>query len=137
MSDNERRISPRKECFIPIRFRVLSNGSQRSAQNQNQMEGPVRVATKLHAKPGICDGETVNLSERGICFRSRENLVVGEPLEMFLTLPRELTGRRSEEVRCSARVVYVDPQADLLGRRGVGACVDHFEPVVTARSWAN
>ena len=135
MSGNDRRISPRKECTIPVRFRVMSSGSNRAAEDQ--AEGSVRLATRLQAKTGILEGEAVNLSERGICFKSRENLNVGAPLELYLTLPRELTGRRSEEVRCSARVVYVDAQADLVGRRVVGAAVEHFEPVPTARSWAN
>jgi hypothetical protein len=56
---------------------------------------------------------------------------------MYLTLPRELTGRSAEEVRCSARVVHVESRVDQLGMRGVGAAVERFEPLVAARNWGN
>jgi hypothetical protein len=32
----------------------------------------------------------------------------GESLDMFFTLPRELTGRQPEQVRCSAPVAHID-----------------------------
>lgn len=135
MSGNERRISPRKECAVPVRFRITSNGT--SHATESALERSIAVATKIQAKPGILEGEAVNLSERGICFKSRESLAIGAPLEMYLTLPRELTGRRAEEVRCSARVVHVDLQADHTGRRNVGAIVEKFEALARWRDWAN
>jgi hypothetical protein len=135
MRPSERRISPRKECRIPVRFRVLPNGLHRMAQSD--AGGPNRLAVIPRPASGILEGEAVNLSERGILFLSRDDMEVGMPLEMYLTLPRELTGRRSEEVRCSARVVHVESSVDGLGRRGVGACVEKFEPMTAARNWAN
>jgi hypothetical protein len=86
---------------------------------------------------GTIEGESVNLSERGIYFRSRQRVNVGEPLEMYFTIPRELTGRSAEQVRCSARVVHVEPQADRQGLVGVGAAVERFEPMSSARDWGN
>jgi PilZ domain len=135
MAGNERRISPRKECLVPVRFRVTANGSARALEAA--AEGSVAVATKVQSKSAILEGETMNLSERGIGFRSRENLAIGAPLEMYLTLPRELTGRRAEEVRCSARVVHIDARMDARGQKAFGAVVERFEPVNIARSWAN
>jgi hypothetical protein len=86
----------------------------------------------------MMEGEALNLSERGVYFTSRETLQVGEPLEMIFTLPRELTGRGPEQVRCTARVVHVDDQTDHQGRRGFGATVERFEPIAVApRNWAN
>jgi hypothetical protein len=92
-------------------------------------------ATTLRT-PGPASGP-VNLSERGIYFRSRQRVNVGEPLEMYFTIPRELTGRSAEQVRCSARVVHVEPQADRQGLVGVGAAVERFEPMSSARDWGN
>lgn len=127
MSGKERRVSPRKECAVPLRFRILTNDKPNT---------PRRVA-KPSAYHDSLEGEAINLSERGVCFRSPEKVSVGEPLEMFFTLPRELTGRSPEPVRCSARVVHVAPQADQQGKIGVGVIVECFEPVANLRNWDN
>jgi PilZ domain len=127
MSAKERRISPRKDCAVPLRFRVLSNvaiGSQ------------AEPTLGQHVSRGILEGEAMNLSERGIYFRSREHLNIGAPLEIYFRLPRELTGRSDEEVRCSARVVHVE-KAENGGLSGVGATVERFEPVKMIRNWHN
>jgi hypothetical protein len=135
MSDRERRTSPRKECTVPLRFRVLANGKNHHAESVRATYETRGAKTSGYFE--AIEGEAVNLSERGIYFRSREEVKVGEPIEMYLTLPRELTGRSPEEVRCSARVVHVESRADQLGMRGVGAAVERFEPLVAARNWGN
>ena len=129
MSGKERRVSPRKDCAVPLRFRVVSQ----MAGALNSGEVPVAQASSR----GILEGEAVNLSERGIYFRSRERVSVGSPLEIFFRLPRELTGRSSEEVRCSARVVHVDDSENGDGAVGVGATVERFEPLAMIRDWHN
>jgi hypothetical protein len=135
MSSKERRISPRKDYLVPLRFRILANGNDPHTENVTATHG-IRSA-KTSGYFGTHEGEAVNLSERGIYFRSREKVSVGEPIEMYFTLPRELTGRKAEEVRCSARVVHVEPCSDERGMRGVGAEVERFEPVGAARNWDN
>lgn len=77
----------------------------------------------------------MNLSERGIYFTSSLKLSVGEPLEMFFTIPSELTGRSAEAVRCDARVVHIDARGN--GSLGVGAVIERFQPLAEARSWDN
>lgn len=52
-------------------------------------------------------GEAVNLSKRGIGFKTRHSLSVGESVEIFFTLPTELTGRVIKDVKCNATVVHV------------------------------
>ncbi|HTR47249.1 MAG TPA: hypothetical protein VMM16_07705 [Verrucomicrobiae bacterium] len=135
MGVNERRGSPRKECAVPLRFRVVPNGHSGPGDDIAASLGAVHVKPSLYA--ATCEGEACNLSERGVYFRSRERLSVGERLEMYFTLPRELTGRAPEQVRCSARVVHVEAQADNRGTMGIGAFVERFEPLVEARNWAN
>ena len=122
MSEDERRINPRKPCMVPVRFRVLSG-----------IEGVGAVSR------GILEGEAVNLSERGIFFRSRERLSVGAALELYFRLPRELTGRAVEEVRCSAHVVHVTPPETGQDLSGIGATVERFETVgrAAAQGWPN
>ncbi len=72
MSGHERRISPRKDCVIPVRFRIIKNGtkpSDASVRSAESAPGPL-----THAHFGTLDGETVNLSERGIYFISGEKV---------------------------------------------------------------
>jgi hypothetical protein len=135
MSGRERRTSPRKDCVVPVRFRVVTNGH--NAQEAEFAASYGMSESKAAAHASMLEGEALNLSERGVYFTSRERVHVGEPLEMFLTLPRELTGRGPEQVRCSARVVHVEDRPDPQGVRGIGATVDRFEAVAAARNWAN
>ena len=93
--------------------------------------------TKSLANCATLEGECLNISERGVYFTSREALQVGESLDMYFTLPRELTGRQPEQVRCSARVVHIDGETGPQGLRGFGATVDRFEPMMAVRNWAN
>jgi hypothetical protein len=91
--------------------------------------GIPRGATKfLETIPLPQQGETVDLSERGIRFKTRHSLSVGES-------PPELTGRRA--IKCNARVVHVDREADMSGRIGVGTAIESFEPTSVARNWDN
>jgi len=128
MGNKERRIAPRKECTVPLRFRVAKSVDSLARET---------AGASARTPFGTIEGESVNLSERGIYFRSRQRVDVGEPLEMYFTRPRELTGRSAEQVRCSARVVHVEPQADRQGLVGVGAAVERFEPMSSARDWGN
>jgi hypothetical protein len=133
MSGKERRISPRKDCAVPVRFRILATSA--AAGHADLAVGGVRQSVTAVSR-GILEGEAVNLSERGIFFRSRERVSIGAPLELYFRLPRELTGRSAEEVRCSARVVHVD-NSDDDGFTGIGATVERFEPVALIRNWHN
>lgn len=139
MSDRERRLTPRKGCVIPIRFRTFTSeyvpaaASTVAASCLTSRNGSIRMAT---AEVEILEGETINLSERGKSFKSEYKFSVGESVELFFTLPRELTGRRSEEVRCNARVVHIYKATKGDGPAIVGATIDRFEPL-RGRSWKN
>jgi PilZ domain len=134
MSGRERRISLRKVCALPLRFRTRANGhNDRAEETESGIEAPAASASAQGAE---FIGKALNLSERGVYFTCREKLDVGQPIEMYFTLPPELTGRSPENVRCSARVVHVDEDGQA-GLRGIGACVERFEPVAAIRNWAN
>lgn len=133
MSGAERRVSPRKDCVIPVRFRVLDGAgeSHETVRAINTARGP---ATRGHF--GTIEGKTVNLSERGIYFVSGERITAGQSLELYFTLPAQLTGRQPERVRCCARVVHAE-KLNQEGLTGVGAVVEGFEPVPSLRTWDN
>jgi hypothetical protein len=134
MSNRERRDSPRKECAVPLRFRILTNGNGARAQ---QSADPELLAPKVTSYTPSFEGKALNLSERGVYFTARQKLSVGEPLEIYLTIPRELTGRGPEPVRCKARVVHVDEIYPQQGVKGIGAIVDRYETVAMSRNWDN
>jgi len=135
MSVRERRTSPRKLCSVPLRFRVATNG--RNAQVEFAATYSMREDMKSLANAATMEGECLNISERGVYFTSKEALQVGETLDMYFTLPRELTGRQPEQVRCCARVVHIDGETGPQGLRGFGATVERFEPLAAVRNWAN
>src|ERR1700744_2509146 len=156
MSSNERRIAPRKISSIPIRIRPLASESlsvaagstlARNATTSSYSALPVSPASSLMnsavstSKPvrvlDMQEGETVNLSERGIYFKTAQKVKIGQAMEIYFTLPRELTGRSPEPVRCSARVVHVEQYSDERGWTGGGASVEQFEPLQRFRTWDN
>jgi hypothetical protein len=129
MANSERRDSPRTPCTVPVRFRILAKSLSFVGEEPLAPKGSIHSATM--------EGEALNLSEFGIYFKSRENLKVGEELEMYLTLPRDFTGRGGEQVRCSARVVRAEERANAQGVRGFGARIERFEPIAVKRNWDN
>jgi hypothetical protein len=137
MSSDERRLTPRKACAIPIQFHVPVEQLAHAAG-----DGPVTDSESFSARGAGLSlspiaGESINFSERGICFTSFEGLRVGDPLEMYFTLPRELTGRNPEPVHCSARGVHVKNMEGVAGKITVGATIERYEPLSIARTWDN
>ncbi len=131
MAGHERRTSARKICALPLRLRINGNGQSERAEIATEDASPVAAAAPVME----FTGKALNLSERGVYFTCREKLKVGQPIELYFTLPTELTGRAPENVRCSARVVHVDDDGQT--SRGFGASVEQFEPVAAVRDWPN
>jgi len=135
MPGRERRISPRKDCAVSLRFRVIANGAKPHAEPA--AIGDANRVIKVAVPSATVEGKVLNLSERGVYFTSPERLSIGAPLEMYLTLPRELTGRGPEPVRCRARVVHVEEYSSERGVKGIGAAVERFELLAAAHDWSN
>src|SRR5271154_133489 len=125
MSINDRRIVPRKPYAMPMKFVVLSQESA-GAGNFDMRSGPLAAQSGIEDAPLPYEGETVNLSERGVGFKSQQPLSLGQTIEVFFTLPTELTGRIAEDVRCIAKVVHVDPDREIPGYIRVGAMIERF-----------
>jgi anti-sigma B factor antagonist len=127
-TNQERRISSRFECSVPLRFWV-KNGQPHDTAAQ-PAQGAV---TDAHF--GMLEGQAQNLSERGVYFVCTEKVGVGQQLEMFFTIPGELTGRGPENIRCRARIVHAEPLERNRTLTGVGAAVPRFE--VLARPYSS
>jgi len=86
MSTKERRLTPRKGCVIPIRFIILTR--EYSSVEVN-IVAPKRLSARMSSvrvaadKSEIFEGEAVDLSERGISFKSAYKLEVGKSVELF------------------------------------------------------
>jgi hypothetical protein len=138
MSVNDRRIVARKAYLMPIQFVVHG---EELALAGGFAAGSSSAARNL--KPGMAQaivphqGQTVDLSERGIGFKSQQAVSLGQSIELFFTLPTELTGRIPEDVRCMATIVHVDNRRDRDGFTCVGAAIDRFERIPPAQSWGN
>jgi hypothetical protein len=135
MPSHERRSATRKSYAIPVRFDVIT---EQYAMVGAAEATPGRANAKmLTTIPLPQQGEIVNVSERGIGFRTKQNLRVGESVEIFFTLPTAWTGRAPEDVRCNARVVRVDKSADIHGMMAIGAAISRFERTSITRNWDN
>lgn len=103
MNSSDRRVDPRVNVRVPLRFRVLNNP-----------ESVEQIA------------EAENISQRGIYFTTAVPLKVGMPLEVSLRMPRELAGKMSSDVRCVARVVRVQATSLLSGKAGIGLHIEQY-----------
>jgi Tfp pilus assembly protein PilZ len=53
--------------------------------------------------------ESSNISTHGVCFISDDDLMVGEPVQITLSMPAEITGDPEEMLCFSGRVVHTSP----------------------------
>jgi PilZ domain len=69
-------------------------------------------------------GQTRDVSFRGLYFLVDADYEPGRSIEFILTLPREITMAGDVLIRCYAEVIRVEPHN---GRRGVAARIDRYE----------
>ena len=110
MSSNDRRTEDRIAVRMPIRFRPITDPP----------------SAELSA-------ESVNISEHGLFFATNCPLQVGEEVEIYLRMPRELSNNLVQ-VRWSARVVHVEPNCGL-EKNGIGVHVETYAPIVEREGW--
>jgi PilZ domain len=68
--------------------------------------------------------ESENLSENGVCFATDSAMSKGDTLQMFFSMPEEVTGMPSTEWHCTGHVVRANPQQ---GKMCVGVQFDFYE----------
>jgi hypothetical protein len=112
---SERRQLTRYNMRIPLRFRAINLGADKSEHFT----------------------EALNVSRGGFFFASSAPLQVGMPIDAMLRMPAEVTGGKAEDTRCTARVVHVrnEPYGD--GRIGFGAEIEKFHPATDQERWMN
>ncbi len=70
------------------------------------------------------EGETRDVSFRGLYFLSGAKFEVGSKIEFVLTLPKEITLATDVQIRCAGIVVRVEPQIE---KAGVAARIEKYE----------
>ncbi len=110
MSSSKRRAEARIDVRMPIRFRPITEppSAEQSA-------------------------ESVNISQHGLCFSTTCSLRVGEEVEIYLRMPRELS-QNVVQVRWNARVVHIAQDLSA-GKIGVGVRVERLSPLEERDSW--
>jgi hypothetical protein len=102
----------------------MGNGVERRAARRFSMSLPMKV--RFSAGDGVTEkqGETRDVSFRGLYFVIEASVETGSSIEFVLTLPQQITLAGDVLVRCYARVLRVEPHE---GRRGVAARIERYE----------
>jgi len=112
------------------------DGSERRQRTRYNIRTPLRFrAINLTADKSDHFTEALNVSRGGFYFASSAPLQVGTPIEATLRMPGEITGGKSEETHCTARVVHVRNQPYGDGRIGFGAEIEKFHAPVGQERW--
>jgi hypothetical protein len=103
----------------------MENGVDRRAARRFSMMLPLKVRYSTHNN-GISekDGETRDVSFRGLYFVIEAALDTGSSIEFVLTLPHQITLAGDVRIRCYGRVLRVEPRNE---HRGVAARIERYE----------
>ncbi|HTS13472.1 MAG TPA: PilZ domain-containing protein [Candidatus Limnocylindrales bacterium] len=109
--------------------------SDRRFTSRVSVRVPVRIQVRKSTLPPE-ERESVNLSEKGIYFVTDMPLSPGAALELFFTMPPEITGRAAPtEWKCMGHVVHAELIGGMAQRIGVGVMFDYYEEIgSTAKS---
>ncbi len=98
--------------------------TDRRAARRFAMMLPVRLRYPDGAGVVEKDGETRDVSYRGLYFFTQAEPLAGSSIEFVLTLPQQITLAGDVHIRCYGRVLRVESHED---RRGVAARIDRHE----------
>jgi hypothetical protein len=103
---------------------LMESAVERRAARRFSMNLPMKV--RFTAETGILEkqGETRDVSFRGLYFVMEAIVEAGSPIEFVLTLPQQITLAGDVHIRCYARVLRVEEQK---GRRGIAARIERYE----------
>jgi hypothetical protein len=102
----------------------MVNPTERRASRRFTMTLPLKV--RANGPDGGIErqGQTRDVSFRGLYFLIDADFENGSSIEFVLTLPREITLAGDVHIRCFAQIIRVEPHN---GRKGVAARIDRYE----------
>jgi len=115
MGSKDQRVAPRKSCEMPLRFRVACSDCSEET----------------------FEGRCENISDTGIFFTAVRLMRPGDPIQMFFTIPGEVTGTQPRPVHCQGRIRHVRQKTEGNGRHGFGAHIDRLELENPGHRWSH
>ena len=107
----------------------MANSIERRASRRFTMMLPLTVRTNGPEGGIERQGQTRDVSFRGLYFLMDADFEPGTSIEFILTLPREITMAGDVHIRCFAQIVRVESHNS---RRGIAARIDRYEFLPTA-----
>ncbi len=106
-------------------------GADRRTAQRFDMELPVELREPGPSGPVATATRTKDISYRGLYFELDREFDINSPIDVILTLPKEMTTTNEVRIHCVGRVVRVDHRttgglADM-GRVGVAAVIDRWD----------
>jgi hypothetical protein len=102
--------------------------TERRMARRYDLSLPVNVRLPINREPGSHDGQTRDISTRGVYFTMEKDLAPGTEVDFTLTLPAEITRGTEVFVRAHGRVVRVDKQNDDERETvGVAAVIERYD----------
>jgi c-di-GMP-binding flagellar brake protein YcgR len=109
------------------------NSINRRAETRIDVRMPIRFRPITNPPSAEQSAESVNISQHGMCFWTSCPLRVGEEVEIYLRMPRELS-QNLIQVRWNARVVHIEPNGSA-GKAGIGVRVETHSPIIEREGW--
>lgn len=102
--------------------------TERRMARRYDLSLPVNVRLPVNREPGIHNGQTRDISTRGVYFTVHKELAPGTELDFTLTLPSEITRGADVFVRAHGRVVRIDKnQNEQQESIGVAAVIERYD----------
>lgn len=102
--------------------------TERRMARRYDLSLPVNVRLPINREPGIHNGQTRDISTRGVYFTVHKELAPGTEVDFTLTLPSEITRGTEVFVRAHGRVVRIDKHHDDDHESiGVAAVIERYD----------
>jgi hypothetical protein len=102
--------------------------TERRMARRYDLSLPVNVRLPITREPGSHNGQTRDISTRGVYFMMQKDLAPGTAVDFTLTLPAEITRGTEVFVRAHGRVVRVDKQQDEDHESiGIAAVIERYD----------
>jgi PilZ domain len=102
--------------------------TERRMARRYDLSLPVNVRLPINREPRSHNGQTRDISTRGVYFTLQKDLAPGTEVDFTLTLPAEITRGTEVFVRAHGRVVRVDKRAETDQEAvGVAAVIERYD----------
>ncbi len=102
--------------------------TERRTARRYDLSLPVSIRLPITREPRSHNGQTRDISTRGVYFMMQNELAPGTELDFTLTLPAEITRGTEVFVRAHGRVVRVDKRTDDSHESiGVAAVIERYD----------